>query len=166
MPIRPPLLDRFRARLGVLYRELLKFGVVGAIAFVIDLGGTNLLWHTVFEDKVTTARIVAGVVATLFAWVGNRSWTFRHRRSRKTGQEVTLFFVVNGLALAISAGVLAFSHYGLGFQTRLADNIAMIVGVAIGTVFRFVTYRLFVFNGSIDIPDAAAAAVSRQAQQR
>jgi len=157
---RPRLLDRLRARMAAVYREMLKFGVIGAVAFVIDLGGTNLLWHTVLEDKVTTAKVIAGVAATLFAWVGNRAWTFRRRRSRPAGQEVLLFFAVNGIALAIAAGVLALSHYGLGFQTRLADNIATVIGIGIGTVFRFVAYRFVIFAGTVADHDAAAAVVA------
>lgn len=152
------LLGRLRAAMSVVYREMIKFGVIGAIAFVIDIGGTNLLWHTVLENKVTTAKIVAGAVATLFAWVGNRVWTFRHRRSRTPVQEVALFFAVNAVALGIAAGVLALSHYGLGFQTRVADNIATIIGIAIGTVFRFIAYRYIVFAG-VEPPDDGAADV-------
>ena len=153
------LLERLRAAIGLVYREMIKFGVVGAVAFVIDIGGANLLWHTVLEDKVTTAKIISGVAATLFAWVGNRAWTFRHRRSRAPMQEVLLFFGVNALALGIAAGVLALSHYGLGFQSRLADNVATVIGIGIGTVFRFVAYRYFVFAGVIadgDVDDVPA----------
>lgn len=141
--------DRPRGRLGrlvdTIWHEMAKFGLVGAIAFVIDLGGMNLLTHTVLGDKVTTARILSGITATLFAWFGNRSWTFRHRRSRPAHHEVTLFFVVNGLALAISTLCLVISHYGLDFTTRLADNVATIIGIGLGTLFRFWTYRRFVF---------------------
>src|SRR5690606_26527881 len=108
------LLDRLRVAIGLVYREMIKFGVIGAIAFVIDLGGANLLWHTVLQDKVTTAKVISGALATLFAWVGNRAWTFRHRRNRAPLQEVVLFFAVNGVALVIAAAVLALSHYGLG----------------------------------------------------
>ncbi|MGO1166161.1 MAG: GtrA family protein [Janibacter sp.] len=136
---------RLRGWLGTIWREVIKFGLVGAIAFVIDLGGMNLLMHTVLDDKVTTARIISGVTATLFAWFGNRSWTFRHRRSRPAHHEVTLFFVVNGLALVISTLCLVISHYGLDFTSRLADNIATIIGIGLGTLFRFWTYRRFVF---------------------
>lgn len=153
------LLDRLRAGIGLIYREMIKFGVIGAVAFVIDLGGANLLWQTVLEDKVTTAKIISGAVATLFAWVGNRAWTFRHRRSRAPLQEVVLFFAVNGFALAIAAGVLALSHYGLGFQTRLADNVATVLGIGIGTIFRFIAYRYIVFAGLTPPDDAAADVV-------
>lgn len=140
---------RPRGRVGRLvdsiWHELAKFGLVGAIAFVIDLGGMNLLSHTVLEGKVTTARILSGVAATLFAWFGNRSWTFRHRRSRPAHHEVTLFFVVNGVALVISTLCLVISHYGLDLTSRLADNLATILGIGLGTLFRFWTYRRFVF---------------------
>lgn len=153
------LLDRLRAGIGLIYREMIKFGVIGAVAFVIDLGGANLLWQTVLEDKVTTAKIISGAVATLFAWVGNRAWTFRHRRSRAPLHEAVLFFAVNGFALAIAAGVLALSHYGLGFQTRLADNVATVLGIGIGTIFRFIAYRYIVFAGLTPPDDAAADVV-------
>ena len=51
------LLDSARGAMDVIYREMIKFGVVGILAFVIDLGLANLLWHTVLSDKVTEGRI-------------------------------------------------------------------------------------------------------------
>lgn len=154
------LLDRLRTRIDAIYREGIKFGVIGALAFIIDLGGANLLWQTVLETRVTTARIISGVAATLFAWAGNRLWTFRRHERRAATQEVILFFAVNGIALAISAAVLAISHYALGFQSLLADNVATVIGIAIGTVFRFVAYRQFVFAGVTPPQDAAASIVA------
>ncbi|HYN67664.1 MAG TPA: GtrA family protein [Ornithinibacter sp.] len=141
------LLDSARGAMDVIYREMIKFGVVGLMAFVIDIGLANLLWHTVLSDKVTTAKVISGAVATLFSWVGNRQWTFRHRRSRPAHHEVVLFFGVNGIALVISAATLYFSHYGLGFTSILADNVAVIFGIGLGTLFRFWAYRKFVFAG-------------------
>ena len=141
------LIDRARGAMDVIYREMIKFGVVGIMAFIIDIGLANLLWHTVLSDKVTTAKIISGAVATLFAWVGNRQWTFRHRRSRPAHHEVVLFFGVNGIALGISALTLFISHYGLGYTSILADNVATIIGIGLGTLFRFWAYRKFVFAG-------------------
>jgi putative flippase GtrA len=141
------LLGSARGTIDVIYREMIKFGVVGLIAFIIDIGLANLLWHTVLSDKVTTAKIISGAVATLFAWFGNRQWTFRRRRSRPAHHEVALFFGVNAIALGISALTLFISHYGLGFTTILADNIATIIGIGLGTLFRFWAYRRFVFAG-------------------
>ena len=141
------LIESTRGAMDVIYREMIKFGVVGLLAFIIDMGLANLLWHTVLSDKVTTAKIISGIVATLFAWVGNRQWTFRHRRSRPAHHEVLLFFGVNGVALLISAVTLYVSHYGLGYVSILADNVATIIGIGLGTLFRFWAYRRFVFAG-------------------
>jgi len=141
------LIESTRGAMDVIYREMIKFGVVGLLAFIIDIGLANLLWHTVLSDKVTTAKIISGIVATLFAWVGNRQWTFRHRRSRPAHHEVLLFFGVNGVALIISAVTLYVSHYGLGYVSILADNVATIIGIGLGTLFRFWAYRKFVFVG-------------------
>ena len=66
--VTPP---RRRSGLGrlvnTIWHEVAKFGLIGAISFIIDLGGMNLLTHTVLEGKPTTARILSGVAATLFA---------------------------------------------------------------------------------------------------
>jgi len=61
-------------------------------------------------------------------------------------REYVLFFLLNGVAMLISVAVLWFSHYVLGFDSPLADNIsANVVGLALGTLFRFWSYRKWVF---------------------
>lgn len=152
------LVDRLRDALSMLYREAIKFGVVGALAFVIDVGLMNLLRATVLEDKPTTAKIISASVATVFAWIGNRAWTFRHRRSRRMHHEALLFFLTNGVALLIGAGTIAFSHYVLGLQTLAADNVANIIGIALGTLFRFWAYRTVVFSRQEILEDASPLA--------
>ena len=142
----PGLLTRLRGAVDVLYREAIKFGVIGAVAFVIDMGSFNLLRRTLLEEKPTAAVIVSASIATAFAWVGNRSWTFRHRRSRPAHHEAALFAGTNGVALVIQAAAVAFSNYVLDFSSLTADNVAKVVGIALGTLFRFWAYRRFVFR--------------------
>jgi ABC-type phosphate transport system auxiliary subunit len=58
------------------------------------------------------------------------------------------------VGLAIGLACLAISHYGLGhfwpaLQSQLADNISgQLVGTALGTLFRFWSYRRFVFRAA------------------
>lgn len=140
---------------------MLKFGAVGAVAFVIDLGGYNLLVFGphlqgmfseqltvgVLHDKPLTARVISATLATLVAWLGNRLWTFRHRRSRQAHHELALFVFFNVVAMVISVACLGLSRYVLDLHTQLADNITNIFGIGIGTLFRFWAYRKFVFAG-------------------
>jgi putative flippase GtrA len=143
--------------MDVLVREMLKFGVVGAVAFVIDLGGYNLLVfgpgllqdEPLLAHKPLTARIISASLATLVAWLGNRLWTFRHRRNRPAAHELALFVFFNVVAMVIAVVCLGFSRYVLDLHTQLADNIANIVGIGFGTLFRFWAYRKFVFAGTL-----------------
>lgn len=140
------LLDRLRGTIDVLYREMIKFGVVGAVAFVVDVGLFNLLRHTALEDKPSTSKVISAGVATIVAWIGNRMWTFRSRRNRPVHHEAALFFLSNGIAMLIGVLAIAFSHYVLGFTSLVADNVANIIGIGLGTLFRFWAYRTVVFR--------------------
>ena len=148
-------LPALRARFGALVRELSKFGTVGGIAFAIDFAIFNVLLHQGFESLL--AKTISTVLATTVAFAGNRFWTWRHRGHANMARQYTLFFLLNAVGLGIGLTCLAISHYALGafwpeFQTPLADNISgQFVGTAVGTLFRFWSYRRFVFR------DAAAA---------
>ena len=148
-----PLLAAYY-RLGHLVRELMKFGVVGGFAFVVDVGLFNLLLHA--TDKPLTSKTISTVVATTVAYLGNRHWTFRRRSRSGVRREYTLFFLLNGVGLLISLACLAISHYLLDFTSRLSDNIAAnVVGLALGTAFRFWSYRRWVFPELL--PEAAVS---------
>jgi putative flippase GtrA len=137
-------------RVGHLVEEIAKFGVVGIVAFIVDVGLFNLLrFHSsnaFLNEKPLTAKIISTVVATFVAYLGNRFWTFRDRDRLGGSREVLLFFVLNAVGLAIALGCLGLSHYVLGLTSPLADNIsANGFGLVLGTMFRFWAYRRWVF---------------------
>lgn len=140
-------------RLGALVRELMKFGVVGGFAYAVDIGVFNLMLHS--TDKPLTSKTVSTVLATTVSYAGNRTWTFRRRGRSGVRREYALFFLLNGVGLGIALTCLAVSHYVLGFTSTLADNIAAnVVGLGLGTTFRFWSYRRYVFPALL--PEAAA----------
>jgi putative flippase GtrA len=149
------LLRSLYARVEHLVHEVAKFGIVGLVALVVDVGLFNLLRFAGGEgpmyDKPLTAKIVSVSVATTVAYFGNRYWTFRHRGRTSFGREYLRFFVLNGVGLAISVGCLWLSHYALGFTSPVADNIsANVIGLGLGTLFRFWSYRRWVFPEDVE----------------
>ena len=132
--------------------ELARFGTVGGAAFVVDVGLFNLLRYgpgELLADKPLTAKTLSVAVAMLAAWLGNRHWTFAGRRSGTAARELTAFVLVNIGGMGIAVGCLAFSHYLLGLTSPLADNIAAnVVGLGLGTAFRYLAYRRWVFRGA------------------
>jgi len=132
------------ARFRVLIHEVAKFGVVGIIAFFITIGGSNVLHYGVGLGPLTSVAI-ATVVATVFAFLGNKLWAFRHRNGSHWGRESVLFFVFNGIGLLIQLGFVAAVHYGLGLDGKLAYNVSNIIGIGVATIFRLYCYRRWVF---------------------
>ena len=162
------ILPALRARFGALVRELSKFGTVGGIAFAIDLAIFNVLLQAGFESLL--AKTISTVLATTVAFTGNRFWTWRHREHTNMARQYTLFFLLNGVGLGIGLSCLAISHYGLGqiwpaLQSPLADNISgQFIGSGFGTLFRFWSYRRFVFRDPA-VAQAAAPGTPDFAQE-
>lgn len=126
--------------------EAFTFGVVGGINTVINYAVFNALALTVFRDGQLKASVVATLVATCTSYLMNRHWTYRDRPKSAIRREYALFFFFNATGLAIELGVLALAKYGLGITSLLALNIAKTAGVGLATVFRFWSYRTFVFR--------------------
>lgn len=154
-------------RVEQLVHELLKFGIVGSIAFVIDVGLFNLLRFAgsdgPLQDKPLTAKTISVVVATTFAYFANRNWTYRHRARTGLAREYVLFFAFNAIGLALALACLGISHYLLGLTSPLADNIsANVVGMGLATTFRFLAYRTWVFPRMVEPVGAASAALPQR----
>ena len=129
-----------------LLHEALKFGTVGALNLVVNFAVFNALILTVFPDGQLKANVIATLVALTMSFFMNRHWTYRDRPKDAVRREYTLFFLFNGVGLAIELGVLGLTKYGLGLETVVAINAAKLLGSVLGTVFRFWSYRTFVFK--------------------
>lgn len=139
--------------------QLVSFGFIGGLAFIVDLTVYNIVRATILEGSPIWSKVVSVTVATAVAWLGNRYLTFRRERSRPALREGVLFALVNVGGLLIAAGCLFVSHYVLGFTSQLADNISGNgVGLVLGTAFRFVAYRWLVFSPAAPAAPASPAA--------
>ena len=149
------LTDRIVALVKLLWREVAKFGVVGGIGFFIDTGIFLWLITGPMEDSPVKAKIIATGVATVFSWVANRYWTFRNRRQANVMRELVLFLVMNGIGAGIQAGFVFIAKYLLGITSAggmvLFGNV---IGLAFATVFRFISYRLWVFTEAVEADPA------------
>lgn len=147
----------------------MKFLVVGGIVFLLDAAMYNLLvfwdpsegWgHGALFAHPITAKVITIAAASVLTYLGNRLWTFGDRPTPGTSRSVIAFIVVNILASALQLGCLGFSRYVLGLDSLLADNISgTLIGQAVSTSFRYVTYGRFVF------PDRDAPETRRESRK-
>ena len=145
--------------------EFAKFGIIGFLGFIIDVGIFNYLrfqgGEGMLYDKPLTAKVISVAVATTFSYFANRHWTFRHRQRTSFFREYGLFVILATAGMAIALGCLWISHYLLGFQSALADNLsANGAGLVLGTAFRFWSYRKWVFLAHEEDGLLAAIAIS------
>ncbi|WP_150239329.1 GtrA family protein [Nocardiopsis quinghaiensis] len=142
-----------RPGLAKLAREVGKFGSVGAVAYAVQLGTTNLLW-SVAGAAPLTGQVVGTLCSIAVAFVGNRFWTFSDRARTGYGRETVLFLTMNGVGMLIQLACLGVSVYVLDLDGPLARNVAgNVVGVGLGTFFRFFSYRTWVFPEQPERPE-------------
>lgn len=135
-----------------LLTQLVRFTAVGGVGFVVDVALFNLLRVTVLapermHEGPVVAKVISTTVAIILNWLGNRYWTFGEHRRAQALREGIEFFVVSLGGMLIGLACLWISHYLLGFTSLLADNISTnVIGLALGTAFRFWLYRVWVFR--------------------
>jgi putative flippase GtrA len=132
-------------RFQVLVHEIAKFGVVGALGFVVQIVIQNALYpgHGI---GAFTAVVIASAIATTVTFLGNRFWAFKHRKGKGIAHESALFILFNVVGILIQAGIVDLGVHVLHDSGRLAYNVFTIIGIGIATVFRLFCYRKFVFH--------------------
>src|SRR3954468_6307299 len=146
--------------------EVVSFLTVGAVGYVVDVSAFNYLRTAPVLGTLdpSVAKSLAVALAMVVTYVGNRAVTWRGETSSGRHREVALFVLFNLVGLGFSVLTLAVSHDLLGLTSRFADNIsANVIGLALGTLFRYVTYRRFVFGA---VPDDGSSGPGEAAPER
>ncbi|MDF3293740.1 MULTISPECIES: GtrA family protein [Streptomyces] len=138
-------LSALNTRLRLLYREIAKFGVVGIAGIAVNLVVFNLL-RSATHLQTVRASVVATIVAIAFNYVGFRYFTYRDADKSGRGKELGLFVFFSAIGLVIENGVLFGATYGMGWDGPLANNFWKFTGIGVATLFRFWSYRTWVFR--------------------
>ncbi len=138
-------LSALNTQLRLLYREIAKFGLVGIAGIGVNLLIFNLLRGTTGIPTVR-ASLIATVVSIVFNYVGFRYFTYRDREKTHRGKEIGLFAFFSAIGALIENGVLYAATYGMHWDGPLANNFFKFTGIGIATLFRFWSYRTWVFR--------------------
>lgn len=134
-----------RNGLTAMTREIAKFGAVGGAGVLVNIGVFNFVRH-VTDLQVVRASIIATVVAIVFNYVGFRYFTYRDRDKSGRTRELTLFLAFSAVGLVIENGVLYTATYAFGWDSPLQSNVFKFIGIGVATLFRFWSYRSWVFK--------------------
>lgn len=121
-----------------LLEQIVKFGIVGVIAFAIDFGVLVFLTEVFHLDPVVSATI-SFIVSVVFNYVASMRYVFSHREGMSRRREFIIFVVLSAAGLAINDGLM---WAGTAF-TPIDYRFIKIFATAVVMVWNFVTRKIF-----------------------
>ncbi|MBD8021309.1 GtrA family protein [Brevibacterium sp. Re57] len=141
------------SRWRTLIVEVFRFLSVGGVAYIVDVGVSNLLVYGFFgipalmPGSPLKAKIISTVLSIIVAWLGNKLWTYGDRDSGSNVRGFVMFVVVNAIGMVIAVAPLGFTWYVLGLRDPVSYNLSTnVIGIGLAMVFRFYAYRTWVFK--------------------
>lgn len=132
--------------------QFVKFGIVGGLNALLDLGVLNLLialtgisggiGYSVFKSS-------SFLVAVTNSYFWNKFWTFRSTEESSAG-ELVKFFLVNLVGFAINVGAASFVVNVIGapagFSASVWANIGAVSAVFFTLFWNFIGMKFIVFK--------------------
>ena len=128
---------------GKLFFQFAKFGVVGAIAFVIDYGLLSLLTE-VFGVNYLVSATISFTVSVVFNYLASMRYVFTHKEGMSRRREFIIFVLLSVAGLLINNLCMWSGVEILGVHYL----IVKIAATAIVMVWNFITRKLFLDGGN------------------
>lgn len=120
-----------------LINQILKFGVVGGIAFVIDYGILFLLAKVIGLNELLSAAI-SFIISLTFNYFLSTKWVFEAKK--QTSKEVIIFVLLSVVGLGINEVLIYLGTKKLGIDVMIVKLFA----TAIVMVYNFITRKLII----------------------
>ncbi len=125
-----------------LIEQIMKFGVVGVIAFVIDYGLMVLLTEAFGVDYLVSAT-VSFIVSVTFNYFASMRYVFTHRKGMSRRREFVIFVILSVAGLIINDACM---YLGTGLLA-VDYRVTKIGATVIVMVWNFVTRKKFLDAG-------------------
>ena len=125
--------------LKALVEQFLKFGVVGALAFVIDYGVLMLLSQVVGWDPVISS-VFSFVISLVFNYVASMRFVFERREDLSRRREFTIFVVLSVIGLLINSACMWAGTAAFG-DGALSVTVTKVAATAVVAIWNFVSRK-------------------------
>lgn len=141
-------------------RQFIKFALIGVMNTLVDLAvlNTETLLSGVKEGSgYAVQKGFSFLVAVTFSYFMNKNWTFEDKSQENQARKFSqfLFISVIGMLINVTVATVVVTYLkpavnpvlNLAFLTdQLWVNIGALSGTAIGLIWNFLGYKLWVFR--------------------
>ena len=121
-----------------LIRQIIRFGIVGGLAFVIDYGVYALLTQ-VFSVYYILASVISFSLSVIFNYILSITWVFDVNKKQGV-KEFIIFIVLSVIGLLLNSLILYLSVELLHIHNLIGKIIATIIVM----IYNFITRKIFI----------------------
>lgn len=124
-----------------LLAQIMKFGIVGVIAFFIDYGMMILLTE-VFNVWYLLSSMISFVVSVIFNYIASMKYVFSGKEGMSKRKEFVIFVILSVIGL----GINQFGMWLMVDKLLIHYMLSKIFVTAVVMVWNFVTRKIFLEN--------------------
>ena len=121
-----------------LVQQILKFGVVGGTAFLIDYGIFTIL-SQFLSVHYLIASVISFSVSVIYNYILSIKWVFDVTK-KQTSKEFIIFIILSVIGLGLNSFIL----YVCVDLIHIHELIGKIIATAIVMVYNFITRKIFI----------------------
>ena len=121
-----------------LLRQILKFGVVGGTAFIIDYGIFTIL-SQLLHIHYLIASIISFSISVIYNYILSIKWVFDVSK-KQTAKEFIIFIILSVIGLGLNSLIM----YVSVDLMHIHEMISKIIATAIVMVYNFITRKIFI----------------------
>ena len=121
-----------------LLMQILKFGIVGGTAFIIDYGIFTIL-SQLLGIHYLIASIISFSISVIYNYILSIKWVFDVSK-KQTSKEFIIFIILSVIGLGLNSLIMYISVDLM----QIHEMISKIVATAIVMVYNFITRKIFI----------------------
>ena len=126
-----------------LFEQIIKFGIVGVIAFVIDYGVMVALVEILSMDSILAATI-SFTVSVIFNYLASMKYVFVGRKDQSKQAQFIIFIVLSVIGLGINDGIMWILNKYLSLVIpEYYYMISKIFATGVVMVWNFISRKIF-----------------------